>query len=107
MPDNADIPNVPEMVERVARAIVRAGAARASTDPIDLEAVIEASWPHHVDIACAALHATREPTEAMLDAPWRAQPSVQLYEPTDLTQVLDCVSFARVWASMVAAALEG
>jgi hypothetical protein len=56
------------------------------------------------EAARAAIVALRAPTEAMEDAPWRA--GVQVYEPTDLTQVLDCISFKAVWQAMIDEALK-
>ena len=53
----------------------------------------------------AVIAAMREPTEAMLDAPWR-HPGIQVYEPTDLTQVLDCIPFAEIWKAMIDKALD-
>jgi hypothetical protein len=58
---------VTEMVERVARAIVRVGASHACGAD-EIEEVIEISWRNCIDIALAAIAAIREPTEAMVNA---------------------------------------
>jgi len=89
-------PKIPEMVERVARAIVRAGAASGASDPDDLEKVIEFSWPHHVHIASAAILAMREPTEAMVDA---ARPHIDWLETSE-SQIVGS------FGAMIDAALE-
>ena len=54
--------------------------------------------------ARAAIEAMREPTEEMENAPWQA--SVQVYQPTDITQTLDSISFKRVYQAMIEAALK-
>jgi hypothetical protein len=102
----------PALIERVARAGYRQnqqkkrlpeseqGWALTRSDWLDVTAAMFAD----LDTAGYVI-VPREPTEAMLDAPWRAFPSVQLYEPTDLTQTLDSISFERVWRAMRDAAL--
>lgn len=94
---------IPEMVERATRAAYAKAMSGSKNTWENARPTERVVW---LAIITAAMDALREPTDAMLDAPWRAQPSVQLYEPTDLTQVLDCVSFERVWQAMIDAALK-
>ena len=90
---------VPEMVRRVSQAIER-----------ELNAMIEPGttttlWTLAEKAARAAIAEMRNPTEEMVDAPWRVN-EVQIYEPTDLTQVLDCISFKAVYQAMIDEALR-
>lgn len=64
-------------------------------------------WPQHVmeELARAAIASMREPTDEMEDQAFK-EPSVQVYEPEDLTQVLDCVSFKEIWRQMIDEALK-
>ena len=87
----------PEMIERVARAIVFAGAARGAYDAADLAAVIEQSWPHNIHIARAAIEAMREPTKTMIDA---ADPLSWV----DAGQA--GVEQGEIWRTMIDAALQ-
>lgn len=57
-----------DMIERVARAICRAGGKDPDETMIELGGVRTPMWDAFVPIARAAIEAMREPTEAMVAA---------------------------------------
>jgi hypothetical protein len=51
-------------------------------------------------VARAAIMAMREPTDAMVDAVWRA-PDVQVYDPPNPGQEMDAFDFKAAWRAMI------
>lgn len=94
--------NVPEMVERVARALAAQSFEAAGNDKPGPSAAAERRWPHFVPQARTAIEAMREPTEAML----RASPLIG----TGITEKGDWATNTRpaqaVWPAMIDAALS-
>lgn len=103
MADRIDIPKVPEMVERLCRALIAVSEHGLNIDPDRI--VNDAygtpqhpAWMDYLEDATEGLAAPREPTDAMIDR--LSDLLIEHNEPT--------ADDARaVWYAMIDAALEG